>query len=263
MAELLREDSGLPKPQYEKEDGSGFEPLKGKNGAMFTYSKDGHNETLGSMSDNEAASGNGSLIALIKNLRTRLASLESTLSSGVSVNNFPSTQNVNVGNPVSVNDTTPIKVNLASAQQEATIRAAVFNADSGLNVNVLNNALPTLPFPNTDVTVANVTATQANTPTLVYDIATLMQEQKAPYEYIIKAMPTNTGKVFICSSQASPGVGIPLNPGEEFRIKLGSELYFSAENANNGIHVLIGAINMTTLGGSGPVISGPLAPGPA
>ena len=30
MAELLREDSGLPKPQYEKEDGSGFEALKVK-----------------------------------------------------------------------------------------------------------------------------------------------------------------------------------------------------------------------------------------
>lgn len=266
MAELLREDSGLPKPQYEKEDGSGFEALKGKSGAMFVYSKDGHNEALGSKTDTEAAVGDGSLIALVKNLRTKLASLETILSSGVNVNNFPTTQqvsgkvsvdnfpatqNVNVQNPITVDTTTPIKVHLASVNKSMSITAAVFNADSGLNVNVQNSALQTVPLPNTDVVVANVTAAQANTPTLVYDIATLDQKRKVTNEYIIKAMSTNTGKVFICSSQASPGVGIPLNPGEEFRIKLSSELYFSTENASDGIHVLIGTID--------PIISGPIS----
>ena len=267
MAELIREDSGLPKPQYEKEDGSGFEALKGKSGAMFVYSKDGHNEALGSKTDTEAASGDGSLIALVKNLRTRLASLEARLSSGinvgnfpttqqvsgtVSVSNFPATQNVNVQNQVSVNDSTPIKVHLAGTNEKVAVRAAVVNAGTSLDVYVVNPAMVTLPVYNTGVIAANVTAAQANTPQLIYDINPLRKRMESPNEYIIKAMSTNTGRVFICGQQSPPGTGIPLNPGAEFRIMNAGELFFSAENAGDGIHVLIGTINEAFVMGEEP-----------
>jgi hypothetical protein len=79
MADLLTDDQGIPKPQIESEDGSNFESLKGKLGAQFSYTKDGHNETLGSMEDAEVASGNGSLIGIVKALRTLINTLSTTL----------------------------------------------------------------------------------------------------------------------------------------------------------------------------------------
>jgi hypothetical protein len=79
MASLLRDDLGLPIPQYRTEDGTAFEPLTGSSGAMFIRKKDGHDVALGATTDAEAADGNGSVIALLKNLRTRLSRVETVL----------------------------------------------------------------------------------------------------------------------------------------------------------------------------------------
>jgi hypothetical protein len=266
MAELLREDSGLPKPQYETEDGSAFEALKGKEGAIYVRTKDGHNETIGSKTDAEAATGNGSLIALIKNLRTRLANLETLLSGGISVSfpqtqqvtgtvnvgNFPATQNVNVQNNVKIDDTTPVKVDLNNVSSVGYLDVYAHNhPDETFDVNITNMVLPVLAFPSTGCYTANVTASAANTPQLVYDIIPLTQNMEQPYEYIIKASDTNTGKIFILSPQSPPGEGIPLSPGQEFRFKYGFELYFSAENAGDSIHVFLGTLSAAMMMGGG------------
>lgn len=72
MAILIKDDTGLPKPQYQTEDGTRFEPLLGRDGASYVRIKDGHNATLGAISDMEAATGDGSVIALLKRFRTIL-----------------------------------------------------------------------------------------------------------------------------------------------------------------------------------------------
>lgn len=75
MPELLRDDNGLPVPQHMVENGDGFEETRGREGALFVRTKNGHNETLGSTSDPEASTGNGSVISILKFLRTKLSDL--------------------------------------------------------------------------------------------------------------------------------------------------------------------------------------------
>jgi len=55
MAELLEDDLGRPKPQYEKPDGSGFEAWKGKDGHGNVRSDDGQIVALGSTGDADTA----------------------------------------------------------------------------------------------------------------------------------------------------------------------------------------------------------------
>lgn len=73
MPNLITDDQGLPKPQYEVEAGSSFESQRGTQGASFVYQKDGHNVTLGTTTDPETANtlvgitkANKSLLTLIK-----------------------------------------------------------------------------------------------------------------------------------------------------------------------------------------------------
>ncbi|MBC7340944.1 MAG: hypothetical protein H5U02_00560 [Clostridia bacterium] len=77
MALLVKDDAGLPKPQYEREDGTAFEPLRGADGAMYIRIKDGFDAALGATASIESASGDGTLIGIAKNLRTRLADVQS------------------------------------------------------------------------------------------------------------------------------------------------------------------------------------------
>lgn len=76
MASLLTEDQGLPKPQYESENGSGFEAQKGKEGAKFVHVKDGHNVAQGSTTDAETAN---TLIGIGKAKKTLLTTIKDTL----------------------------------------------------------------------------------------------------------------------------------------------------------------------------------------
>jgi hypothetical protein len=75
MTLLLPDGQGLPKPQYESVDGTNFEALKGQNGAAFSYIKEGDNVTLGAKADTESSTGDGSVISMLKALRTKLTSL--------------------------------------------------------------------------------------------------------------------------------------------------------------------------------------------
>lgn len=78
-SELLRDAEGLPYPQYVNETETDFEALKGKDGAQFVRVKNGHDEAVGSTTDAEAVAGNGTTIAILKALRTRLANLEARI----------------------------------------------------------------------------------------------------------------------------------------------------------------------------------------
>jgi hypothetical protein len=55
MAELLEDDMGRIKPQYEKLDGSGYEAWKGKDGHGNVRSDDGQIVALGSTGDADTA----------------------------------------------------------------------------------------------------------------------------------------------------------------------------------------------------------------
>ena len=69
MAELLEDDMGRIKPQYEKLDGSGYEAWKGKDGHGNVRSDDGQIVALGSTTDtSEANTVIGKLIKLLESL---------------------------------------------------------------------------------------------------------------------------------------------------------------------------------------------------
>jgi hypothetical protein len=76
MPSLLTEDQGLPKPQYESESGTTFEPQRGKEGAKFVYVKEGHNVSLGSTTDPETAS---TLLGISKAKKNLLTTIKETL----------------------------------------------------------------------------------------------------------------------------------------------------------------------------------------
>lgn len=103
MPELNLDETGLPEPQYKSEDGTRYEAQQGKDGASFNYTKDGHNEALGSRNDPEA-SGNGSLIGITKAIRSVLNAI-STTASGIktAIEALPGkedTTDVRITNPV-------------------------------------------------------------------------------------------------------------------------------------------------------------------
>lgn len=123
MPNLLLDDGGLPKPQYESEDGTTFEPLKGRGGAMFVRTTDGSNEALGSKSDQEATSGDGSVIALLKALRTHLSSMITTITNiWNKVNTLPSAtdtikvdiQNSSIDTTTTINGTVDVNATIVA-----------------------------------------------------------------------------------------------------------------------------------------------------
>lgn len=69
MAELLEDDIGRPKPQYEKANGTGFEAWKGKDGHGNVRSEDGQIFSLGSIGDSAIAN---TVIGRLKNLVSQL-----------------------------------------------------------------------------------------------------------------------------------------------------------------------------------------------
>lgn len=87
MPYLTTDDQGLPKPQYESENGASFEPLKGKEGAAFSYVKDGNNVALGAKGDPESET---TLIGLTKALKTLTTSVkDSTAAMKLKIDNLP------------------------------------------------------------------------------------------------------------------------------------------------------------------------------
>lgn len=78
MPNLLLDGEGLPEPQYKSQDGTTYESQKGKEGASYTYVKDGHSETLGSKDD---AASTTSVVGLLKNIGNSLGSAVTALGS--------------------------------------------------------------------------------------------------------------------------------------------------------------------------------------
>lgn len=76
MASLITDEQGFPKPQYEVESGAGFEAQKGKEGATFSYIKNGHNEALGSTADADTAT---TIVGLAKAKKGLLTTIKDTL----------------------------------------------------------------------------------------------------------------------------------------------------------------------------------------
>jgi hypothetical protein len=93
-----------PTPQYwdpTADGGNGaFVKVEGKGGAAYSGSKDGGHTTIGATTDPESASGNGTVVAILKRIRSILGGILSVKISqtpgenGVAVSNFPATQTV-------------------------------------------------------------------------------------------------------------------------------------------------------------------------
>lgn len=80
MAELLEDDIGRVKPQYEKPDGAGFEAWKGKNGHGNVRSDNGQIVALGATSDTDTANTVvGRLKKIVAILQTALLAEELTI----------------------------------------------------------------------------------------------------------------------------------------------------------------------------------------
>jgi len=80
MANLILDDAGRPMPQYMNSNGN-FEAWHGANGAGKIAADDGAIATLGTITDKDANGGGGSIVALIKNLRSQIGQIETIINS--------------------------------------------------------------------------------------------------------------------------------------------------------------------------------------
>ncbi|KHO62668.1 hypothetical protein THYS13_07310 [Thermoanaerobacter sp. YS13] len=80
MANLILDDAGRPIPQYMNSSGT-FEAWHGVNGAGKIAADDGAIATLGTITDKDANGGDGSIVALIKNLRSQIGRIETIINS--------------------------------------------------------------------------------------------------------------------------------------------------------------------------------------
>lgn len=158
MPELLLDESGLPEPQYKAEDNTRYETQKGRNGAAFKYTRDGENETLGSKADVAVATGDASIVAMVKNLRSTLASVDTRLTTlNNKLGTMPSlTDTVKT----QVTNTLPISVAVANPTETVLI-------DSTIPISVaVSNPVETVTVANpvTEVTVGNTAPIAVSVP---------------------------------------------------------------------------------------------------
>lgn len=233
MPNLLLDDGGLPKPQYESEDGTAFEPLKGRGGAMFVRMADGSNETLGRKSDQEAASGDGSVIALLKALRTHLSGMVSTITNiWNKVNTLPSAtdtikvnvQNSSINTAATINGTVDVNVTNTSFATIATITAPL-PAGSNLIGKVDNVSTAAL---NSNMVVGKITV--GTTPIEIKVGAQALANRRLVKVYNM----SQSNKIYVgTSSGVTISTGYPIKPDSEetFIIAAGTSvtLYAVAE----------------------------------
>lgn len=259
MPNLLLDDGGLPKPQYESEDGTTFEPLKGRGGAIYVRSTDGSNETLGSQSDAEAASGNGSVIAIIKAIRTYISNVLTVVNNiWTKINSMPTTddtvkvniQNSSINTNATIQGTPTVTIEgTPTVTIEGTVGVDVTNASIATNATIVS-ALPagsnligkvdnisTAAF-NNNMIVGNITV--GTTAVEVKVGASALADRRIVKIYNMDS----TNKVYIgTSSGVTTLTGFPVKPDSEitFTIAAGSSvtLYAVAEG-NVDVRVIEG-----------------------
>lgn len=223
MPHLILDDGGLPKPQYETEDGTAFEAQRGKEGAMFVAVKDGHNEALGKTGDPEAISGNGSAIGLLKALRTLLSNIFNRLGGGL-----PSTLSPSGGLRVSQMD----PVSLAEGTQ-----VEVSNLSN--DVNIMNwpetYEISNLPDPLVTAALGSV---QVGTSSIELKVGSDTPDAR-------KALRVTNNSDVDISVGLSPSVtvsdGFILKPGatQEFPTSEGQQLYaIAGEDTGNTVSIV-------------------------
>lgn len=233
MPNLLLDDGGLPKPQYESEDGTTFEALKGRGGAMFVRMADGSNEALGSKSDQEATSGDGSVIALLKALRSHISSVASIITNiWNKVNTLPSStdtikvdiQNSSIDTTATIEGTVDVNVTNASFDTDTTI-VAPLPAGNNLIGKVDNISSAAL---TDSMTVGQITV--GTTPVEIKVGAQALANRRLVKVY----NADQTNKIYVgTSSGVTTSTGYPIKPdsAETFIIAAGSSvtLYAVAE----------------------------------
>lgn len=233
MPNLLLDDGGLPKPQYESEDGTTFEALKGRGGAMFVRMTDGSNEALGSQSDQAATSGDGSVIALLKALRSHLSSAVSMITNiWNKVNTLPSVtdtikvdiQNSSIDTTATIEGTVDVNVTNASFDTDATIVAPL---PAGNNLIGKVDNIGSAAFTN-NMVVGQITV--GTTP-----IEIKVGTQALANRRLVKVYNVDqTNKIYVgTSSGVTTSTGYPIKPDSEetFVIAAGTSvtLYAVAE----------------------------------
>ncbi|KJE28756.1 hypothetical protein LG52_2620 [Geobacillus kaustophilus] len=218
---------------------------------MFMKALNADIEALGSTTDPATAQ---TVIGLLKALIAKLPSaLQNDALKSVLTAPIPSGTNkigsVDIANTptVRVDSTNPVNINVTSGLPSGNnkigsvdiVNKPTVLVDSVTPINV-NIAQPTAlqitkVSPNNMKSVAK-SATNANTSELVISLSSV---QGRIVEYIITADAANVNPIYIGESDVDGTKGIPLSPGQQFRLEYGKELYFYAQNTTDKIRVTI------------------------
>lgn len=104
MARLKEDDLGRPSPQYLNEPGTDYEYWKGSNGHGNVRADDGQIFSIGTTTDAESVSGVGSVIGILKRLRTILTSVFNTDGNYIKVRGKQAVT-ITTHNSISIRDT--------------------------------------------------------------------------------------------------------------------------------------------------------------
>lgn len=218
---------------------------------MFIKALNTDIEALGSTTDPATAQ---TVIGLLKALIARLPqSLQNDALKSILIGPIPTGTNkigsVDIANSptVRVDSTTPVNINVTSSLPTGNnkigsvdiVNKPTVLVDSVTPINV-NIAQPTVlritkVSPNNMKSVVK-SATNANIRELVISLSSV---QGRIVEYILTADATNTAPVYIGESDVDSTNGIPLSPGQQFRLEYEKELYFYAQNTTDKIRVTI------------------------
>lgn len=218
---------------------------------MFIKALNADIEALGSTTDPATAQ---TVIGLLKALVAKLPSaLQNDALKSILTAPIPAGTNkigsVDIANSptVRVDSTTPVNINVTSSIPTGNnkigsvdiVNKPTVLVDSATPVNV-SIAQPVVlqvaKVSPTNMKSVVKSATSANTSELIIPLSSV---QGRIIEYILTADATNTAPVYIGESGVDSTKGIPLSPGQQFRLEYGKELYFCAQNTTDKIMVTI------------------------
>ena len=183
---------------------------------MFMKAMNGDIEALGSTADPATAQ---TVIGLLKALIAKLPTLQNDAFKSVLSAPIPTGENkigsVDIANSptVRVDSTTPVNVSITQPSVLQIVKVSPTNMKSVVK-----------------------SATNANTSELIISLSSV---QGQIIEYIITADSTNTDTVYIGENGVDSIKGIPLTPGQQFRLEYGKELYFYAQNTKDKIRATV------------------------
>lgn len=238
MAELIRDDFGVPIPQYQSGTGNTFEASQGSEGALHVKVLESQSSAIGTTTDIAAPVGDGTLIALTKAMRDILALVD---------NHIQANGTVTVANPVTSvsvsNQPTQIGINNFPASFDIDnfpTEVGINNFPSTFAVSNVPTQIGVNNFPLNRASEVIIGAKSVSTEAL---LASVGVTNKANRIKLLIINNSEADKIYIGDSiEVTVATGLPIKPGDRFEIELqntNAQNFYLITDASSAVDVRI------------------------